>query len=652
MRTRGDGAPPLAAVTAAATPPASPRRTTAFVVAGVALAACAIAAAIAAGVVLSGDASIAPNAHAPNAHAPTASPTADPVTAGAVRGLPRALYVHNKCSVDLVLGVTGGSLDTPCSAPTDCDAYRQTQAGSAWTNTSQLICDAAANSCFFAFNFTRLPLAPGAHVVIPVPVAPLNGSTTWSGNMWASTGCSASDPNSFCDTGVCGNPDSCGGSSGAQDPVSLAEFTLSHTAGSPDYYDISLIPGGNVPVSMGPVFAGNAWSPSQGGAKAEAYWCTTMGATEPQTSASGVTLNAALWAVNASIVASMNPFPGIVSAYSPFVTRVNSQGMGTAASQTACATDADCSAGEACGVFLEFSVTGVLTGAARASVCGAPLVPPAFITPNGACALASPPETPYSDNVPYACAVNVPGKSQATFESMWGCIASPTVGAPSPFPASPNGLSCPPLATPSPTASPTRLPADYQCYASSGAPMACPGFCTTAQCADPASASCCTFSGSVCGAGDLFSRSSFPYGPVCDSTMGGYVSGANQAGTCTCSGTSSNGGGSPTPQPTHVAQTGFRESGYQQHVNPVDVCGCPEAFDASGLAPFAEPCVACDDAWYAWAFPWMQMVKESVCSTCYTFPYDDPSSTATCALSLSDTDDANVQSYEIIFCPS
>ncbi|XP_056643063.1 uncharacterized protein LOC130449334 [Diorhabda sublineata] len=71
----------------------------------------------------------------------------------------------------------------------------------------------------------------------------------WAGRFWPRTYC---DYNSnHCLTGDCGNKIECAGAGGTP-PVSLAEITLKGYGGL-DYYDISLVDGFNIPISIEPV---------------------------------------------------------------------------------------------------------------------------------------------------------------------------------------------------------------------------------------------------------------------------------------------------------------------------------------------------------------------------------------------------------------
>ncbi|XP_050205751.1 thaumatin-like protein [Mercurialis annua] len=85
-------------------------------------------------------------------------------------------------------------------------------------------------------------LKPGLSVNINAPLA-------WSGRIWARTGCTfGTSGRGSCLTGDCGGVLRCNGA-GGQPPASLAEFTLNSPL---DYYDISLVDGFNLPISVMP----------------------------------------------------------------------------------------------------------------------------------------------------------------------------------------------------------------------------------------------------------------------------------------------------------------------------------------------------------------------------------------------------------------
>ncbi|KAL8514739.1 hypothetical protein ACS0TY_013718 [Phlomoides rotata] len=75
----------------------------------------------------------------------------------------------------------------------------------------------------------------------------------WSGRFWGRTGCSF-DPTTgqgTCATGDCGsNQIECNGD-GAAPPATLAEFTIGSSG--PDFYDVSLVDGYNLPMIVEPV---------------------------------------------------------------------------------------------------------------------------------------------------------------------------------------------------------------------------------------------------------------------------------------------------------------------------------------------------------------------------------------------------------------
>lgn len=92
---------------------------------------------------------------------------------------------------------------------------------------------------------TGFELASKASRSIDVP-AP------WNGRFWARTGCSTDGSGRFtCATADCGSGQvSCNGNGGAT-PASLVEFEIVANGGQ-DFYDISLVDGFNLPVSLAP----------------------------------------------------------------------------------------------------------------------------------------------------------------------------------------------------------------------------------------------------------------------------------------------------------------------------------------------------------------------------------------------------------------
>ncbi|XP_021748376.1 pathogenesis-related protein 5-like [Chenopodium quinoa] len=90
------------------------------------------------------------------------------------------------------------------------------------------------------------PLKQGQSRVFTAPIG-------WSGRIWARTGCNFDQSgNGTCATGACGTSLKCGAA--GKPPATLAEFTLAKV----DFYDVSLVDGFNIPVSIKPLHgAGN-----------------------------------------------------------------------------------------------------------------------------------------------------------------------------------------------------------------------------------------------------------------------------------------------------------------------------------------------------------------------------------------------------------
>lgn len=83
-------------------------------------------------------------------------------------------------------------------------------------------------------------LKPGQSAVLTVP-----GS--WNGRIWGRTGCSFDkNGNGSCQTGDCGSINCTGP---GNPPATIADFTL----GEPDFYDVSLVDGFNLPIVIEPL---------------------------------------------------------------------------------------------------------------------------------------------------------------------------------------------------------------------------------------------------------------------------------------------------------------------------------------------------------------------------------------------------------------
>lgn len=94
------------------------------------------------------------------------------------------------------------------------------------------------NATTFPSGFT---LNTGQASIFAVP-------SGWSGRIWGRTGCNFNNNgNGTCKTGSCDNSLNCTGP--GRPPTSIAEFTL----GEPDFYDVSLVSGFNLPLVVVPI---------------------------------------------------------------------------------------------------------------------------------------------------------------------------------------------------------------------------------------------------------------------------------------------------------------------------------------------------------------------------------------------------------------
>ncbi|KAM7266563.1 hypothetical protein ACFE04_004460 [Oxalis oulophora] len=85
-------------------------------------------------------------------------------------------------------------------------------------------------------------LQPGATIDVDAPKG-------WSGRFWARQGCTFDQTGKGnCDTADCGGVLNCAGA-GGNPPATLAEFTLDSPM---DFYDVSLVDGYNLPISISP----------------------------------------------------------------------------------------------------------------------------------------------------------------------------------------------------------------------------------------------------------------------------------------------------------------------------------------------------------------------------------------------------------------
>ncbi|XP_004503196.1 thaumatin-like protein [Cicer arietinum] len=93
-------------------------------------------------------------------------------------------------------------------------------------------------------------LPSGEEIVLQVP-------NKWSGRIWGRQGCwfDETTEKGLCQTGDCGGVLKCRGVGGVP-PATLVEMTLGTSQSAMHYYDVSLVDGFNLPMSMKPVGGG------------------------------------------------------------------------------------------------------------------------------------------------------------------------------------------------------------------------------------------------------------------------------------------------------------------------------------------------------------------------------------------------------------
>ena len=118
---------------------------------------------------------------------------------------------------------------------------------------------------FAVQNNCKFPIWPGALTgagsqlsttgfeLLPGSTLTVTTSPPWSGRFWARTHCSTDATGKFsCGTGDCGSGQVTCDGAGAIPPASLVEFTIAPNGGR-DFFDISLVDGFNLPVSVTPI---------------------------------------------------------------------------------------------------------------------------------------------------------------------------------------------------------------------------------------------------------------------------------------------------------------------------------------------------------------------------------------------------------------
>lgn len=265
--------------------------------------------------------------------------------------------MRNSCPFAVRVQHTGAGTSLPCKRDADCIKYAEYGA--------MLVCDTAVKGgkCFFklpppADNGGSLDLAPGGSLTLGLPETPtpfvddagVQQLQVWNGAVFVSTGC---DGRPNCKTGICFRNDAsglggagvCSGPVGPAGPVTKAEFTLQ--PGRPDYYDVSVLDGANVPISIAPLAGIPHSSPGPYGVD-KRYWCGAPGATSPSDPA----LAGCSWAFNPDF-----HLEGSTHVMSHYLRWVDRSAESFAANEShppnPCTHNADCAAGEVCGIMAQ-----------------------------------------------------------------------------------------------------------------------------------------------------------------------------------------------------------------------------------------------------------------------------------------------------------
>lgn len=290
-------------------------------------------------------------------------PTIVPIT--------RTITFVNNCNESVWIGVTSSSakaVDANGGAHTFCE--KNTSAVESVISNPTYSCP-TGSSCLYAESasgmhsyscYWNAPVNPsnnyqlqsGESVVTYIESAwyDKNADVQWSGNFYGRTKC---DPaTGICQTGTCPLADSSGNGAcvvnvGGTQPVTLAEITMQPD--TVDSYDVSAIPGVNLPMSFGP-------DPKSQPA-IDSYACGTAGSMSAQG-----TLNASTWAFPSANFAASN---------ATNFTIVESGG-------SLCPANT-CSNSQVCGLTFNSISNGTFT-----TTCGKVI---AYVTPNGIATIES-----------------------------------------------------------------------------------------------------------------------------------------------------------------------------------------------------------------------------------------------------------------------
>jgi hypothetical protein len=189
---------------------------------------------------------------------------------GAASASQRTFTLRNLCSEPVWFGFSGGAVSARNSTSAECHSDSD-----CWEGTH---CIAASPTLSFCFAKNPVPadgnykLMTGQTNSVTIPISSQNFDIIWSGVTTGKTGCDSTGSN--CKTADCGNDGKggCVSGRGFSQPATQAEYTLSKT--SIDFYDVEVINGIHMGVSMSPTNVAGGSNP---------YSCGSPGAKFPKT---------------------------------------------------------------------------------------------------------------------------------------------------------------------------------------------------------------------------------------------------------------------------------------------------------------------------------------------------------------------------------
>lgn len=258
---------------------------------------------------------------------------------------PKAEHGNGKVGGNLCAGPAGGNYIT-CPYGTSCRYVDATQAY-CFYNPADPAMPASGNP-LQQYMLAAASSANPTSGSVTIPIYQEN-AVVFSGGASARLGCQDATGNFVqCKVGNCNddkNALGCGYTNGTGNGATIAEFTLQ--AQGIDYYDISIINGAHVSMSMAPT-AGQTPDSTQKGGTVGYYWCGAPGAS----SAGAAGQPACDWNL-ASHLAAATAIPSAKQKYFVNVQSPVATTPGDLSKLNYCASDADCGGQQSCGLSLD-----------------------------------------------------------------------------------------------------------------------------------------------------------------------------------------------------------------------------------------------------------------------------------------------------------